>query len=255
MASRAVDPRLEAWLRTTIGRDLSPIKRKNYFTRLMAWVTQLESELRASATWPRLPLAWTRYEGWDASLLAGMPRPWWLVTGVAYQAALLDQARVGSLLRGLARFAAPAVENGALGDLWAWVAWDAARAWVFLGSAPPLGGWTDGEEWMESWTGVDDLVWVDWSVVRTASLRCRWDEGGVRRDFVPDASPAPRDFDFAADDVGAMRALLAGGPMKSDPERLPGWLLQRYAGGEVQIRPVPVVFESRMCFPDDTVFR
>lgn len=253
MAKRPPDPRQAAWLATTIARDLSPIKRANYFTRLLAWFGEKESGMRASATWPRLPLSWTRYPSLEASKRAGMPWAWWPVTNVVYRVALLETARIGPFLGEFAGFAAQAAERGALADLWAWVAWDAERAWVFVDSVQRMDGWCDGELWRRPWAEVGDLAWVEWSSLR-GTLRCRWEEGGRRRDFLPDASPPPRDFGFAADDAPAMRALLAGGPMRSDPELLPDWLLRRYASGEVQIRLVPFVFEGRVCFPDDTAF-
>ncbi len=131
--------------------------------------------------------------------------------------------------------------RGALGDAW---------AWVFVDSIQRVEGRVNGDRWIDALGRLGDVVWVEWAGAPRGELRCRWEAKGTSRDLVPDATPAPRHFDFGAEDVRAMRALLASGPMGVDPERLPDWLVRRYESGEVQIRLVPIVFDGRGCFPD-----
>ncbi|MES2642378.1 MAG: hypothetical protein V4850_23040 [Myxococcota bacterium] len=223
MASRRNPPvnlALEAWLRTDVGLGLSPIKRRNYFKRLLAWVA------------------------YDV-------RRWWPIWDNLYDVALLRTADVPRFLRGVTEFARTAAQNDAIFLLGAWCVSDAERAWVFLESGPWLDGWTDGEHWIEGWSDVEDeVVWVEWAGSRGVdSLRCRWDEQGVRREFMLAACPPPQDFDFPADDSAAMRALLATGPMGVDATELANWLRLRNAAGEVEVRRVPLVFESMLCGP------
>jgi hypothetical protein len=210
------DPRLTAWLSTTIAADaLSPLKRKNLLSRLIARIEQQELGLRGSATWPRLPVAWGEDPATDAAYLGGVPRAWWPITSLRYRVALLDTSRIGSFLRLAAALARSAAADGAVTEAWAWVAWNRTacahadatartdRAWVFLTSHESFDAWTDGELQME-----EGLTWV---------------EHGTE---------------------------LADGGDTELPERL----LRRFDAGEVQIRVVPLVFEGHVCLPDG-VFR
>jgi hypothetical protein len=251
--SSVVEPRLAAWLRTTIATDLTAIKRKNYFQRLMTAIEVNEANLRASATWPRLPIDWTRYRDYEASRHGGMPWPMWSVYNHAYTVAAVSPHQVGSFLRALTEFAQPSVERGSLFSLFLWVAWTAERAWIFIESAPAVYAWTSGEHWIERWPYVDEVVWVEWSTVTDQVLRVLHQTERASNHFVPDSSPPHSDWPFAPSDDKAMRAWLASGPLAYDPATLPTSLVHAVAAGKMQLRLVPTVFESRCCFPGEDV--
>jgi len=209
--AETIDPRLTAWLTTTIAADgLTPLKRKNFFSRLIARVEQAELGLRGSATWPRLPVAWGEDPAADVAYEGGIPRAFWPITGHCYRVALLKATQIGGFLRFVAKIARSAATDGAVTEAWAWVAREAcppapsaptehARAWVFLTSHENFDTWTDGELQMQ-----EEFTWA---------------EHGTEA------------------------------PSAGDAE-LPERLLRRFDAGEVSIRVVPIVFEGQVCLPD-----
>lgn len=225
----SVDPRITAWLCTSIATELSPAKRKNYFDRLIARLDEQELGLRGSATWPRLPVSWGEDPTVDAAFRGGIPRAWLPMTDTGYRVALIEVRDIGRFLRLVAVMAKSATIGGDLTNATAFVVRDASRAWVFLTSHESFDTWTDGELHVLPWTGAGELVWVERS--SPDSLVCRWG------DDQPDDSPE-------------LRQRLAQGPMGVAPERLPDTLLRRFDAGDVQIRVVPLAFEGKLCLPD-----